>query len=142
MKLNVHFYLLNYDFSPEYAAAHHGGEPSENNRYYDWEDEFTLTNEIQKVTVLRHANYSLKGTKGDGTEFDEVVNNMILFEAIGTDNTITQIGCSEEVLDSYELVETDDKTTLEVTLIENEPLSNPIPGIYIAASAFPKSLID
>lgn len=141
MKLNVHFYLLNYDFSPEYAEANHNGQPTENNRFYDWEDEFTLTNDITHVGVLRHANYSLRGLTGDGTSFEENVGNMILFEAYGADGTLTQLGCSESILDSYELVEKNNELFLEVTLIEREPLSNPIVGIYIAASKFPKNLI-
>ena len=141
MKLNVHFYLLNYDFSPEYAEANHNGQPTENNRFYDWEDEFSLTNDITHVEVLRHANYTLKGSTEDGGSFEEKVGNMILFEAYGADGTLTQLGCSESILDSYELVEKNNELFLEVTLIEREPLSNPIVGIYIAASEFPKNLI-
>lgn len=141
MKLNVHFYLLNYDFSPEYAEANHNGQPSENNRFYDWEDEFSLTNDITHVEVLRHANYTLKGSKEDGVSFEEKVVGMILFEAYDADGTLTQLGCSESILDSYELVEKNNELFLEVTLIEREPLSNPIVGIYIAASEFPKNLI-
>jgi hypothetical protein len=142
MKLNVYFYLLNYDFSPEYADAHHNGQPSENNRYYDWEDELVLTNKIDRVSILRHANYVLKGMKGNDTAFEENVCNMILFEAYGVDGTLTQLGCSESILHSYELIENETEFILEVTLEEREPLSNPIPGIYIAASEFPKNLID
>lgn len=142
MKLNVHFYLLNYDFSPEFAEAHHNGQPSENNRYYDWEDEFTLTNAIKSVSILRHANYTLKGYRADGELFEEKVGNMILFEAHGEDGTLTQLGCSESILESYELVEKDKAFFLAVTLAENEPLSNPVTGIYIAASDFPKNLIS
>lgn len=36
MKLKAHFYLLNIDFSPEYAEANHNGEESENNIKYEW----------------------------------------------------------------------------------------------------------
>ena len=42
MKINAHFYLLNDDFSPEYAEANHGGKESDNNPLYEWEDEFSV----------------------------------------------------------------------------------------------------
>lgn len=143
MKFNAHFFLLNYDFSPEFADAHHNGEPSENNRLYDWEDELALKNEIEEVTVIRHATYNLQGTKGDGNSFSEPVPEMVLFEIKGIDGSITQMGCSERTLDLYE-IDRQDKGSIHLTVVLNarEPLSNPVPGIYIAAQDFPKSLID
>lgn len=143
MKFEAHFFLLNYDFSPEFAEAHHNGEPSENNRFYDWEDELALKNEVEDVTVLRHATYKLQGTKGDGSSFVEPVAEMVLFEIKGTDGSITQMGCSERALDLYEIdKQKEGKIILTVVLNAREPLSNPVPGIYIAAQDFPKSLID
>lgn len=143
MKFEAHFFLLNYDFSPEFAEAHHNGEQSENNRLYDWEDELALKNEVEDVTVLRHATYNLQGTKGDGNSFVEPVSEMVLFEIKGTDGSITQMGCSERTLDLYEINRQEEgRITLTVVLNAREPLSNPIPGIYIAAQDFPKSLID
>lgn len=142
MKANIHFFLLNYDFSPEFAAAHHNGEPSENNRLYDWEDELSLTNAIEKTKVLRKQVYYLEGKKGDGSQFKEPVENMFLIVFEGKDNSQTVVGCSESILKDFEIDERTDKITVKVIMEENYPLSNPVPGIYIAANDFPKSLIQ
>lgn len=50
-----HVYLLNEHFSPEYAEAQHGGKDSENNRRYDWEDEFAITSAVKNIEVIRDA---------------------------------------------------------------------------------------
>ena len=44
---------------------------------------------------------------------------------------------SESILDSY----TFQGDKLEVFLKDYEPMSNPIPGVYIASKEFPKELI-
>ncbi len=141
MKLKATFYLLNYDFSPEFAESNYDGKPSENNRYYDWEDELALTNEILEIKTHREADYFLMGQFPDGKKFNEKVPNMLLFECIGQNGESTWLGCSESIIDSYEIITDDNTISLTVTMAENEPLSNPVPGIYIGVSSFPKSLI-
>lgn len=142
MKFTAHFYLLNYDFSPEFAEANHNGEESENNRYYDWQDELSLKNGIKSIEVKRETSYFLKGERDNGTLFSEEVPQMMIFEILGEDGSITKMGCSEVLVEMYEIAEEEDEIILTVTMAENEPLSNPIPGIYIAASFFPKALIN
>ena len=140
MDFKACFYKLNEDFSPEYAEANNGGKPSENNRLYEWEDELILNNEIEKVEVLEGGSYILKGDK-NGESFEEEVQDMLLFNIIGSDNSITQMSCSTVLVERYEVIE-QDTILLNVYFKGAEPLSNPVPGIYIALQAFPKSLID
>lgn len=142
MKLTAHFRLLNYDFSQEHADANHNGEPSENNRLYDWEDELALKNEIIDLIVERESSYFLQGTYSDGKSFSEEVKNMMIFKAIGSDNSETLFACSEETVEMYSIEKNENHINLIVDLSEREPVSNPIPGIYIASQAFPKNLID
>ena len=66
MKINAHFYLLNDDFSPEYAEANHGGKESDNNPLYEWEDEFSVSEELEDVVLNEKSIYLLQGETNDG----------------------------------------------------------------------------
>jgi len=134
------FYKLNEDFSPEFAEAHYGGEPSENNRLYEWEDELKLKNEIESVEIIEDETYFLRGEQ-NSKQFEEPVSGMMVFNIIGKDNSVTQMACSQVLVEKHELIE-EDKIKLKVFFKGTEPLSNPIPGVYIALQDFPKNLID
>ncbi|WP_417265442.1 hypothetical protein [Brumimicrobium sp.] len=140
MKCTARFYKMNYDFSPEFAEAHHEGKESENNRLHDWEDELAITTDVVDIEVLENSTYTIQGEKG-GEAFSEVVSNMLVFNLIGAEGEITQMACSHVLVQNYEIEKGDDFIHLNVYLEEREPLTNPIPGIYIAIQDFPKSLI-
>jgi hypothetical protein len=140
MEFTACFYKLNEDFSPEFAEANNEGKPSENNRLYEWEDELVLKNDIKSVDIVEGETYILKG-EVNGNQFEEPINQMMLFNIIGEDNSITQMACSEVLVEKHKLSE-EGNFKLEVFFKGEEPLSNPIPGVYIALQEFPKSLID
>lgn len=141
MKCTIHVYLLNEHFSQEHADAHFGGQPSENNRKYDWEDEMKITTDVQEVLEHRKVGFPLVGEMPDGTPFSHEVKNMMLFEIKSEGNPSTFIGCSESILDSYEQKQEGEELKLSLMINDYEPLANPIPGIYIASKEFPKELI-
>lgn len=140
MRYIAHFYQLNYDFSPEFAAAHHHGEESENNRKYDWEDELAITSEVANFEVIEHGKYVLRG-ESEGESFQEEVNDMLLFRFVDAGGNVTEMACSHALVNNYRIQEDEATKTIEVFLEETEPLTNPIPGIYIAVSDFPKWLM-
>lgn len=140
MEFKACFYKLNEDFSPEYAEANNDGKPSENNQLYEWEDELVLKNDIKSVEVLERGIYTLKGEQ-NGESFEEEVKDMLLFNIVGSDDSITQMSCSSSLVEKYELIE-EETFLLNVFFKGSEPLSNPVPGIYIALQEFPKSLIN
>lgn len=140
MKCKIHFYLLNEHFSIEHAEAHHNGEESEMNPKFEWEDELSITNDISDIEIHENAIYPLQGDMPDGEPFHFEVPKMRLFE-LKSEIGSTFIGCSESILDAYELETIDDTYILKVIIKELEPMSNPTPGIYIAAQEFPKDLI-
>lgn len=143
MQCSIHFYLLNSDFSEEHADLHHGGEESEFNTLYEWEDELTVTSDVLSIETIPFASYPLQGVDPDGKEFAHDVENMRLFEIIANDGPNFYVGCSESILDSYSKENLDDEMIiLKVYLKDYEPMSNPIPGIYIASQEFPKDLIQ
>ena len=141
MKCKIHFYLLNEHFSLEHAEANHNGEESEMNPKHEWEDELALTNEVNGVVEHENAIYPLQGNMPNGESFYFDIPKMRLLEITSEDTPSTFIGCSESILDSLEITEVEGVYIIKVTLKELEPMSNPIPGIYIAAQEFPKKLI-
>lgn len=141
MKCIVHVYLLNDNFSPEHAEAHFKGEESENNQRYDWEDEFAITSDV--TAIVEHVNvaFPLIGQLPDGTDFSHDVEKMFLYEIQSSDADSTYVGASMSILDSYSFDKTENGFEVKMFLKDYEPLSNPIPGIYIASKEFPKALI-
>lgn len=141
MNCKIHVYLLNEHFSPEHAEAHHQGEESENNLKYEWEDEFLVTSDVRNVEIHERASFPLQGQLPDGTDFSHDVENMFLFEIASSDAPSTFVGASASIVDSHSLTKEGDLFTIKLFLKDYEPMSNPIPGIYIASKEFPKALV-
>lgn len=140
MRLNVHFYLLNEHFSQDHADAQHNGEESENNLRFEWEDEFDVTTEIEEIITHRKATYTIEGEMSNGETFAYNIPEMLIFDIISKEGIVTQLACSESIVEDFELIDTDENKRLNVYLKESEPHTNPIPGIYVALNEFPKEL--
>jgi hypothetical protein len=142
MRVKVFFYQVNEDFSPEYAEANHGGEATENNINYHWEDVLELKNEIQKIEQFPTSSYVLKGVFPDGNNFEFEIQNIFRFDLIGEDKTCTSIAFSENIYHNFELTEKDGNAEIHVFLKDYEVFANPIPGVYIYIKDFPKELTN
>lgn len=141
MKCNVHIYLLNEHFSQEHADAQHGGEESENNQRYEWEDELTITSDVSEIKELRKATFPLQGELANGEPFLFEVENMFLVEILSTGYPSIYMGCSESILDHHTIEKLGDETQVNIYIKDYEPMANPVPGIFIASKEFPKELI-
>ncbi len=141
MECKIHVYLLNEHFSAEHAEAHHNGEESENNLKYEWEDEFSVTSSVDAVEIHENVSFPLQGEMPDGTAFSHDVANMFLFEIKSSDAPSTFIGASKSIVEEHELIKEETRFVIRLFLKDYEPMSNPIPGIYIASKEFPKALI-
>ncbi len=140
MNCRIHLYLLNEHFSVEHANANHDGEESEMNRKFEWEDELNVKN-VLGVQELENSIYVLQGSNADGNSFSYDVAKMRVFEIETSDGNL-QVGCSESILDSCELIKNATDFTIKILIKDYEPMSNPVPGVFIAAQEFPKELID
>ncbi|MDX2362778.1 MAG: hypothetical protein QNK23_18355 [Crocinitomicaceae bacterium] len=140
MKCQVHVYLLNEHFSTEHAEANYGGEESELNRKYEWQDELEVTSDITEIVEHKKGVYPIQGAMPDGEAFSHDVPAMRLFE-LKSEEGSTLIGCSESILDSCEVNSTGEAHIIKMFIKDYEPMANPISGIYIAAQEFPKALI-
>ena len=141
MKCTVHFYLLNDHYSQEYADERYDGKESEMNRKHEWEDELVIKEEVTGFSETENAVVPLAGTLPSGEPFDEKVERMRLFTLHNEDQPVAHLSCSEVLFDRIESETKGDEYIIRIYLKDNEPLSNPVPGMYIAAQEFPKSLI-
>tara|TARA_B110000285_G_scaffold136114_1_gene152489 strand:- start:1128 stop:1550 length:423 start_codon:yes stop_codon:yes gene_type:complete len=140
MNCRIHLYLLNEHFSVEHADANHDGEESDMNRKFEWEDELNVKN-VQGVQEVENGIYVLQGSVTEGESFAYDVPKMRIFE-IETAEGKLQVGCSESILDSCELEKNDTEFSIKILIKDYEPMSNPVPGVFIAAQEFPKELVD
>jgi hypothetical protein len=141
MKCKIHTFLLNDAYSQDYADKHHKGNPSEDNQKFEWEDELEVSNPISALTELKDEIYLLQGTLPDGKDFSYPIPNMRLVKIESTNAPSFFIGCSESILEELSIKKNNEITNIEIYLKDYEPLSNPIPGIYIGSKSFPKELI-
>lgn len=140
MNCRIHLYLLNEHFSIEHADANHDGEESDMNRKFEWEDELNVKN-VLGVQEIENGVYVLQGSVSEGESFAYDVPKMRVFE-IETAEGKLQVGCSESILDSSELEKNEAEFSIKILIKDYEPMSNPVPGVFIAAQEFPKELVD
>jgi hypothetical protein len=142
MKCTIHVYLLNELFSQKIADESNQGEESADNKKYIWEDELVINNSVSKMEEIQNSVYELRGILPNGNEFSESVGAMRIVTLKSEDAPECQVGVSESILDRLEIKTDKNDTRLYFYIKDNEPLANPIPGIYIASKEFPKSLIQ
>lgn len=139
MKIHAHFFLLNDDFSPEYAAANHGGNESDNNPLYEWEDEFSVSQDLVDVIIEEKSIYLLQGETSDGP-FSYEIPNMLVARLHMKQGVVGAFAISESIVDSYTFEKENEVATFKVYIKDYEPLADPIPGVYIASKEFPSDL--
>lgn len=140
MKVSIHFFQINSDFSSEHAEAHHNGEESENNLKHDWEDEFEITQNLEKVEVQRKETFYLQGQLADGKMFKEAVPDMFLIALTLTNGQVGYMGVSESMLVDFTKEGTNNHPIYKIYIKDYEPCWNEMPGVFIASKDFPKNL--
>lgn len=141
MRVVAHFYLVNEDFSPEYAEANFDGEESENNIRYYWEDSLSVKNEIASIERLTDSVYVLQGNMPDGKPFSFDIPSMTQFLLKGKDGSVTPLAFSSTIYHEFTEDKNGDEVMIKVYFKDYEVFSNPIPGVYITAENFPEELM-
>ena len=141
MICKAHFYLLNDHFSIEHANENFNGEESELNRRHEWEDELEIKTEVSDVHVEENGTYLLQGELPDGDAFSNEIPSMRLFNIANGEKVVAQLACSESIISSFDIEKSEEAFVVKIYIKDDEPLANPVPGIYIAAQEFPKELI-
>jgi hypothetical protein len=140
MNLNIHYFLLNEDFSQEHADANHNGQESENNLKYEWEDEIEVK-EIDSFEILRKHTFPINAVLPDDTQITCDLSNMFCIKLITKTNEIAYLGVSESILADFEELTINAQKTFKIYLKDMEPHGELMPGVYLASKEFPKELI-
>jgi hypothetical protein len=142
MQCLIHVFKVNSDYSQEYADERYEGQESEFNRKYEWMDELVVNEGVLSVEETSSETYLLQGEKGEDEAFSFEVPNMKLYLVKSSDAPSFFIGASNEILLESKLIIQSDGYVLSLYLSDTEPFSNPVPGIYISATDFPKELFS
>jgi hypothetical protein len=141
MQCLIRVFKVNSDYSQDYADERYEGQESEFNRKHEWMDELIVANGVVSVKESSSRSYLLQGEKGSGEVFSFEVPNMYLFLVKSSDAPSLFIGASKEIILESSLNLESDGYVVSLYLTDIEPFSNPVPGIYISATDFPKELL-
>lgn len=143
MKVTVNVRLVNSEFDHDIAIALYEGDESEENIKYLWEDEFEVLGDIESFKVKNNAIYTLEGMKADDIKFSFEIWDMTIVECIDKEGKINQFSFSKKLVKSTEKLQ-DEKTKdiiFNVLLTDKLEHVNPMDGLYILKSNFPKELL-
>jgi hypothetical protein len=142
MNLHLHFILINSEFNTGLADDLYEGEESEDNIKHLWEDEFKVSEPIQDFKIKNKTTYTLAGFYPDEREFSFEIPDMTIVDCITKSGTRMQFAVSKKLLKKTEKTvnELAGETHLYFYLRDNPPMENPMNGVYILRSDFPKEL--
>lgn len=142
MNLHLHFILINSEFNQALADDLYQGEESEDNIKYLWEDELKVSADVTNFKIRNRASYTLAGQFANGENFNFEIGDMTIVDCTTIDNTTMQFAVSKKLVKNTEKI-VDDKnneTHMYFYLKDAFPLENPMDGVYILKSDFPKEL--
>jgi len=142
MNLHLHFILVNSEYSQGFADDLHNGEESEDNIKHLWEDEFKVAEPIKEFKIKNNSVYRLAGYMPDGKEFGYEIWDMTVVNCITTKEDEMQFAVSKKLLKKTEKIVNEEKeeTHLYFYLRDTHAMENPMNGVYIFKSDFPKEL--
>jgi hypothetical protein len=137
MPYTVQVFLKNGNYSEEYALEKHNGEDSPENIRFEWEDEFRIKGVFSDVLVKRDDVFPIEGEMGEGQVFSFTLPHMMLMELQAPTGSVV-LGFSEKAVESYVIDK--EEQHIMVYLNDEEVIENPMPGLYVVLSDFPKEL--
>ena len=144
MELYLHFILVNSEYSQVIADDLFNGEETADNIKHLWEDEFKVSEPVEEYKIKNNSIYKLAGYFPDDTQFSFDIDNITIVDCITTKGTRSQFAVSKKLVKKTEKVvdEVNNETHLYFYLKDTLPLENPMDGVYILKSDFPKELIS
>lgn len=142
MNLHLHFILVNSEFNTGLADDLYEGQETEDNIKYLWEDEFKVSEPVQDFKIKNKAIYMLTGLYPDETKFSFEIPDMTLVNCVTVSGVVTQFAVSKKLLKKTEKIvnEKANETHLYFYLRDTPPMENPMNGVYIVKSDFPREL--
>lgn len=142
MNLHLHFILVNSEFNKGLADDLYNGEESEDNIKHLWEDEFQVSEPVKEFKISNNAIYKLAGFFPDDKPFSFEIWDMTIVDCVTESGKAMQFAVSKKLLKKTEKV-VDEKTGdthLYFYLRDATPMENPMNGVYILKTDFPKEL--
>ena len=142
MNLYLHFILVNSEFNQGLADDLYEGQESEENIKYLWEDEFKVSERVKEFKIKNNAVYTLAGYYPDNNPFSFEIPDMTIIDCTTESGKNMQFTVSKKLLKKTDKVveEKTGDTHLYFYLRDLQPLENPMNGIYIVKTDFPKEL--
>ncbi|MGZ4034070.1 MAG: hypothetical protein ACXVPU_15760 [Bacteroidia bacterium] len=142
MDLYLHFILVNSEFNQGLADDLYEGQESEDNIKYLWEDEFKVSEPIKEFKIKNNAIYTLAGYFPDDKPFSFEIWDMTVVDCITESGKTMQFAVSKKLVKKTEKVvkEKINETHMYFYLKDAMPMENPMNGVYILKTDFPKEL--
>ncbi|HEY0030859.1 MAG TPA: hypothetical protein VGC65_08895 [Bacteroidia bacterium] len=142
MNLHLHFILVNAEFSQGFADDLHEGQESEDNIKHLWEDELKVSEPVTEFKIKNNAIYTLAGYFPDDKPFSFEIWDMTIVECTTESGTPMQFAVSKKLLKKTEKIVNEElnETHLYFYLRDAVPMENPMDGVYIVKTDFPKEL--
>ncbi len=142
MNLYLHFILVNSEFNKGLADDLYNGEESEDNIKHLWEDELLVSEPVKEFKILNNAIYTLAGHFPDDKAFSFEIWDMTIVDCKTESGKTMQFAVSKKLLKKTEKIvdETTKDTHLYFYLRDTIPMENPMDGVYIVKTEFPKEL--
>ncbi len=142
MELIVHFIQVNSQFNQTMADNIHGGEESEDNIKYLWEDELKVAEAVTDFKINNNATYTLAGYFPNDAPFTFSISEMVVCDCNLISGKNTQFAVSKKLVKKTDRIVNADKkeTHLYFYLKDKLEMENPMDGVYILKENFPKEL--
>jgi hypothetical protein len=140
MDLYLHFILVNSEFNKGLADDLYQGEESEDNIKYLWEDEFKVSEPVKEFKIRNNSIYTLAGTFSDKKAFSFEIWDMTVVDCTTESGNTMQFAVSKKLLKKTERKGDEKETHVYFYLRDSIPMENPMDGVYIVKSEFPKEL--
>ncbi|HET6228326.1 MAG TPA: hypothetical protein VFF27_18745 [Bacteroidia bacterium] len=142
MDLHLHFILINSEFNQGLADDLYGGEESEDNIKYLWEDELKVSEPIKDFKIKNNVTYTLAGYFPNNEAFSFEIEDMTVLTCITESDATMQFAVSKKLLKKTDkkVDEALKQTHMYFYLRDTPGLENPMNGVYIAKPDFPKGL--
>lgn len=142
MDLHLHFILVNSEFNVGLADDLYEGQESEDNIKHLWEDELKVSEPVTDFKIKNNTTYTLAGYFPDEKPFSFEINDMTVVNCTTQSGSTMQFAISKKLLKKTEKTvdEKQQETHLYFYLRDTAPMENPMNGVYILKSDFPKEL--
>jgi hypothetical protein len=142
MDLYLHFILVNSEFSQGFADDLHEGQESEDNIKYLWEDEFKVSEPVREFKIKNNSSYMLEGYLPGDEKFSFEIPEMSVCDCLTESGERMYFAVSKKLIKKTEkrIDEKKDETHMYFYLKDSLPMENPMNGVYILRTDFPKEL--